>query len=96
MDFLDPLGSLIFEFSGSAQERSTNEKREISDYELAEVMNRRSAEMAERIRKDLKRMLPPGTEVTVEIDYFPGSLEWAGVVLLLDWTARIADNISLV
>lgn len=99
MDFLDPLGQLVFEFSGRTQERSpsnSNDKRDLLDYDLAERMNQRSSEMAERIRRDLKRMLPPGLEVTVEIDYFAGSLEWAGVVMLLDWAARIADNISLI
>lgn len=97
MEFVE--GSLVFEFSGKAQEREPSnpiEKRLGQDYELAESMNQRSSEMAERIRKEVKRMLPPGIEVTVEIDYFPGSIEWAGVITVLDWAARIADNISLI
>lgn len=97
MEFVE--GSLVFEFSGKAQERessNSNEKALGRDYDLAELMNQRSSEMAERIRKEVKRMLPPGIEITVEIDYFAGSIEWAGVITVLDWAARIADNISLI
>jgi hypothetical protein len=90
----------VFEFRGAARERRMSEKEQLHDsdwgYDAARNMNDRGGEIADSIRAELKRSLPPGAEVFVEIEYFPGSLEWLGVVTVMEWAARIADNISFV
>lgn len=93
---MEPWAPLVFEFRGAAKAR-LREKEIDSEwgFEEARHMNDYSGEIAAYIRADLKRSLPPGLELLVEIEYFPGSLEWLGVVTIMDWASRIADNISL-
>ncbi len=95
---MEPWAPLVFEFRGSARQSHRSEDKNSESewgYDAAQIMNERCGEICDSIRADLKRSLPPGIEVSVEIEYFPGSLEWLGVVTIMDWAARIADNISL-
>lgn len=93
---MEPWAPLVFEFRGAAKEaRRKNENHPEWGYDAARFMNDNCVEITDSIRVELKRSLPPGTELLVEIEYFPGSVEWLGVITIMDWAARLADNISL-
>ena len=51
--------------------------------------------IAEEIAKEISKKLPVGIKVEVQIEFRTGSLEWAGLVLILDWMGRISGSIAL-
>jgi hypothetical protein len=51
--------------------------------------------VADQIADEIRKKLPIGAEVQVQIDFRLGSLEWAGIVLILDWMGRLSGSIAL-
>jgi len=83
--------SLILDFKG----RATLQTASADPAALVRELNGESAAIgntaAEEIRSTLKPQLP-AAEVSVTIDFAPGSIQWSGVVLIVDHFARIAEN----
>jgi hypothetical protein len=57
---------------------------------LASDLNAMSLSIGEEIASEIRASLPPGLAVDVQIEFRPGSLEWIGVVTILDWMARLS------
>lgn len=64
-------------------------------YEVIPSLNQDSLDIAAEIRDRLSGLLPPGVSVDVQIEFRHGSIEWAGVILVLDWMARLSGSVAL-
>jgi len=97
---------LTIQFSGRAvskrklDENSINSKESKDDFmhrnEIVPWLDSRSDYIAEEIEREIKKTLPPGVQVNVNIEFNYGSIEWAGVVIILDWMARLGSSAGLI
>ena len=96
---------LTIQFSGRAtsrklDENSINSKESKYDFihrnEIVRWLDSRSEYIAEDIEREIKKALPPGVQVDVNIEFSYGSIEWAGVVFILDWMARLGSSAGLI
>lgn len=97
--------TLTIQFSGRAasrklDENSINSKESKDDFihrnEIVPWLDSRSDYIAEDIEREIKKTLPPGVQVNVNIEFSYGSIEWAGVVIILDWMARLGSSAGLI
>lgn len=50
-------------------------------------LNDEAEEISDRIAREVKRSLPPGIVVVADISFTVGSLEFAGIVTVVNWMA---------
>jgi hypothetical protein len=97
---------LTIQFSGRVllkrrfEEDSVDSKESENDFiqrnKIVRWLDRHSDFIADDIRREIKKVLPPGVQVNANIDFNYGSIEWAGVVIILDWMARLGSSAGLV
>jgi len=89
---------LAFEFRGAAREseQSSDDKRSRTVSQIVDDLNRISDLIAEQIATDLRKRLPIGVQVETSLEFREGSLEWVGVIYVLDWMARLSGAGALV
>jgi hypothetical protein len=97
---------LTIQFSGRAvsrrklDENSINSKESKDDFinrnEIVPWLDSHSDYIAEDIEREIKKALPPGVQVNANIEFNYGSIEWAGVVIILDWMARLGSSAGLI
>ena len=88
---------LAFEFRGIARcDWASHVKSEDPEKVLLKDLNETNDSIADAIRRELRWLLPQFEEVEVDIDFKYGSIEWLGVVTILDGASRISGSIALV
>lgn len=87
---------LAFDFRGGATIKKERKFKQTIDLELLPELNSKSSIISDEIKSDIKAKLPAGVEVTVDIEFSRGSIDWVGIIAIAGWTALIADNISFV
>ena len=85
----------LFEFYGSAVIADEQQHSDTIHYEFIPTLNQKSSEIAERIKKEVKRSLPFGINVEAQIEFYPGSIEFAGVIYILDIMSKLAGAARL-
>jgi hypothetical protein len=84
----------FFEFEGRAQ--TDQFEKEPFDEELVFFLNDNTFQISEEIRQGMRQMLPPFVEVQVELNFYQGSISWTGIIIILDWMARLGGAAELV
>ncbi len=79
----------MFEFRGHADIRPS--ERPDND-EFVGFLNNVSGRIAQEIQQEIKRALPPSVNVEAQISFFQGSVTWEGVIVVLDWMARLGGT----
>jgi len=90
---------LTFEFSGKTTPRKLSHSepdQAHQDPSIVIQLNDSAPSIAAAISDDLRRSLPRGLDVQVQLKFNHGSVEWAGVVLVVDWLARISGSVAMV
>lgn len=91
----------IFEFRGRAETEQTfvtgqsSSENGVRDSELVRALNEHSLEIAREIQREMARLLPPSVVVQAQIEFYEGSAAFEGVIIVLDWMARLAGAIDL-
>lgn len=92
--------TLKIQFSGNAFDKSLKKKNkatnEFDNQEDVDFLNERSGFICQQIESSIKKSLPPGVRVSVDISFTPGSIEWVGEIYILDWASRLAGTIGLI
>jgi hypothetical protein len=83
--------AIIVEFHGSIADSSFANQ---GATRIAELPNAPEL-VADQIAEEIRKKLPVGVQVQVQIEFRIGSLEWAGLVLVLDWMGRLSGSIAL-
>ncbi|MFN2453373.1 MAG: hypothetical protein ABR577_04055 [Pyrinomonadaceae bacterium] len=86
----------IVEFRGRALRRDEGPNHRGEDRKTVFTLNENADDIAERIKTRLRKTLPMSANVEVEIEFSNGSIEWLGVVFILDWMGRLSGSISLI
>jgi len=84
-----------FEFSGYSTMLSDSENNKLIYDDCVKILNERSREISKRIKYELIDRLREDVDVDVQIGFEKGSVEWYGIVTVLDWAARLSGTISL-
>jgi FtsZ-binding cell division protein ZapB len=91
--------TLTFRFSGQAllATRTPNDTFSQEDFYLSKNLNVERWAISDEIRYGLSHALGErGVEITdVHIHFYVGTVNWEGMITILDWGARIAGNIAL-
>lgn len=77
----------LFEFRGRTEVITLEEQNEL---EIIQSLSNQSELIERDIQQEIKRNLPPGVNVETQIQFYEGSIEWIGIVAVLDWMARLA------
>lgn len=59
-----------------------------------EFLNDNSNEIAREIQRELRRVLPPSINVQTQIRFEEGSIEWSGVILLIQAMGMVVDFVG--
>ncbi|MDD2694405.1 MAG: hypothetical protein PHD58_00590 [Anaerolineales bacterium] len=81
----------LFEFRG---EITTLEKGEVS--EVVFYLNDGSNTISQEIQQEIRRALPVGVNIETQIRFYQGTIAWEGVVIVLDWMARLSGAVEFV
>lgn len=84
---------LYFELRGQA-ELQLLEKQELA--QAIYFLNNESDRIAQQIQQEIKRSLPPSVHVEAQLSFFEGSIGWEGVILVLDWMARLGGTAEFI
>ncbi|MBK8899889.1 MAG: hypothetical protein IPM53_01775 [Anaerolineaceae bacterium] len=78
------------------QEQSSNLNSEAPQTlnDLIFELNNGAVEIAEAIRVELSRVLPPSVNIYAQISFFEGSISWSGIITVVDWMDRIGGTIG--
>jgi len=87
---------LIFDFDGGATLRKDRRRTASKSQEVVQELNSELSDISNAIRDELKPKLPAGADIIVDIEFSRGSVDWAGIIAISDWMARIAENIAFV
>ncbi|HEY0602841.1 MAG TPA: hypothetical protein VGD58_08015 [Herpetosiphonaceae bacterium] len=66
------------------------------DEEIVRILNGRADLIAQRIRSEIRKTVSTFVNIDVEIEFVVGSVEWIGIVYVLDWMSRLSGTASLV
>ena len=78
---------------------NVNVERSTEGLERKEVLpwlEDHSDQIANDLKKEIRTLIPPGMHVTTEIRFHCGSIEWAGIVVILDWMARLSSSAGFI
>lgn len=84
---------LLFEFRGRAETRA---KETPEESEIAFFLNDQSDIIEREIQQEIRRTLPLGVNIETQIRFYEGSIAWEGIVVILDWMARLAGAAEFV
>jgi len=59
-------------------------------------LNRQRGTIGATLRSELAALFPEGISIETEIQFSMGSIEWSGIIVILDWMSRISGSIALV
>lgn len=76
------------------QEQVSNTETPQTLNELIFELNNSAVEIAEAVRIELARVLPPSINVYSQISFFEGSISWSGIITIVDWMDRIGGTIG--
>lgn len=81
--------TFTFEFHGRVDiiEEQTPTPREVVVY-----LDSESESIAEEIKYEIGRALPPSVNIETQISFDLGSVTWDGMVVIVDWMGRLAGE----
>lgn len=85
---------LTLDFSGEARTRKQWRQRQQIRDSLIPYLNEHSQKIAEEIANAIEHNLPGQVELKVEIQFRYGSIEWAGMILVLDAVGKVVDGVA--
>jgi hypothetical protein len=83
----------LFEFRGRAETRT---KETPEEPEITFFLNDQSEIIEREIQQEIRRALPLGVNIETQIRFYEGSIAWEGIVVILDWMARLAGAAEFV
>jgi hypothetical protein len=92
-----PASILTIDFHGRAVANVPDEpilRRDREGY-VVNVMNQRAASVATAIELEIQRSLPPSVVVEASISFTHGSMDFTGLVTVLDWASRLSGTLAL-
>jgi hypothetical protein len=90
---IQPLWAVDFHGAATLQKKDAATRQ--AQKTLIPTLNGRSSHIAERISEEIRRSLPAGTDISVEIQFSHGSITWLGIVTVMDTVGRLTDGIDL-
>lgn len=86
---------LTLDFGGKAELQKRDKASRTAQRALVPDLNSKSSQIAERISEEIRRNLPAGANLSVEIQFKTGSIAWVGLVTVLDIAGKLSDGIDL-
>lgn len=86
----------VFELSATAFIKDEEQFKDKIQSTLIPSLNNNAASIADKMRDNIKRLLPYGANIEVEIEFYPGSIEIAGIILIAEKLGKLAGAVKLI
>lgn len=97
------LQMIMIEFHGQAElivddndqiDSRRNNFEQSRHRKMIQRLNNNSIQIAQEIQRELRRVLPPSIRVQSQINFDEGSIEWSGVILLIQGMGLVVDFVG--
>jgi hypothetical protein len=90
------LSERISDYSSSRNDEVRPHGESLESSEIVAWLQSQSDFISDDIEREITSALPPGVQVSVSIEFRKGSIEWLGVVIILDWMSRLSGSLAMI